>query len=693
MFMSLLTADAAAQHGHEFSPTRDLSPGANPYFYLPQSLSTLPAAGLRGLSYRNGPRSSNLKPTIRSRSQSVVKTPKTISFADELPLPIEVRIAAQQEGDDDVRNQSPSLSSVETPVQSRASPGNVADASSNNSIKSSRKGGSECRPKQTLNFAHPPPLGSKYQRLHIKPRLLLQLQEIAMSGRPEPAFEVVPSSRLPLRLARKLARLHHHFNTALGPDDMVVFRADGLLAHHDEDNWDAREPLGLIRISSDGYADVCLNDGSIWRASPRNRGRYDFTYIDEHGVPRTVRWISRPVRRNHARSSSPLAGGLPVTEEQKFIFSSIMPDSRRHPIIATMTPTGMDIFSQYKVPGSRARQHDKMPLETERVCADQRSFMERTATPESFPIETDDLLRKLILVSGIWVCFQEEWATGTPFPSASTQTRGRKPTRTFSTPVPANPSAADPQPVESNTVAVSPVLRHDPEHSRPPLCLQLHHRSKTSSIPVSELISPTRASSPRSISLSVPPSNRVASSPFRSTHRHSYMNPTTPISRPVSPTKTTTTTYIASDRPHPLTTPTHHTSSINPFHRLSSVLPHRRHSVSAPNSSTKTPQPALQAISPTSKLEYESPDQSKATVAGVFRPQARAVSMIQGTGEVGRPWEGWQGGETGIPIGNGVSYDEGPGFETDREGEKKKRWGRLRRVMGFGKLRKGKKDE
>lgn len=106
----------------------------------------------------------------------------------------------------------------------------------------------------------------------------------------------------------------------------------------------------------------------------------------------------------------------PPTEEKKFNFSTISPDSRRHPIIATMTRTSIDVLDYYSMPSASSSIHPPAspihtPAQTPSAMSDADSFIEAgELAAERSQIKTEDALRKFIIVSGIWVAFRENWS-------------------------------------------------------------------------------------------------------------------------------------------------------------------------------------------------------------------------------------------------------------------------------------------
>ncbi|KAF1984175.1 hypothetical protein K402DRAFT_465310 [Aulographum hederae CBS 113979] len=406
MWLSSLLTDAAASHGHEFSSRpppnqhRD-DPRRSPIPRQRPPLSVLPSRP-RPTSSRQTSDNSNgsLKHAVEDNDS---RRPRpNIMFANkEIVIP------------DYNLHRTYSSSSVESASKP---PSIVAPAPKAVERIAKKK---IPRAKTTYNIAHPPPPAKAFHKVHNRPKVVFQLQQVSLTARPKPAFEVLPAGRYAKKLGRKLTRLHKG-KDRLGADDLVIVKAEEY-GSVDDDSWDSRQVLGIIcascthDVNASGNAQMCLNDGTTWEVIPQQNGRYDFLSTDEHNVPRTARWVSprKPLRRGRAgtlpssrtpspsRTSSTLAG-------RKYNFSTITPGTRRHPIIASMTPDSISIFDQYSVP----RDTTASPTVTSSLSFDDAdSYMEANSSSyNDGPIATDDALRTLIIVSSIWVAFKEGWS-------------------------------------------------------------------------------------------------------------------------------------------------------------------------------------------------------------------------------------------------------------------------------------------
>ena len=388
MLLSLgLPADAA--HRHEASSISSCSRA----ILRPASTVCAMAAGMETLHRRltDGPRSSLF---------SVSQTPDLPSDGDE-DAPSE---AEGSHDHTDVRPGSPATLTVKPAGR---------------------------RPKTSFLLAHPAPSFINRQRLRIRPRLLLQLQRISASARPLPALDVLPSTILPPRLARRFPTFFRG-KDGLGPDDLVVVSSEEHQSpapvdpdHADESDEDLSESRHVMATicrrrkeegGLHGQVEICLSDGLLWQARPLTTGGYEFSALGDDGRRTTARWVPRlsslrhPSNPAQARSNS-----APGREERRFSFSLINPNFRRHPIIASMTRTTIDVFDVYPASAPSTMMHS--PLPTPQLSSPQTPVAVYPSPSPSFDPsfdrslkQTDDELRTLILVTGIWVALREGWS-------------------------------------------------------------------------------------------------------------------------------------------------------------------------------------------------------------------------------------------------------------------------------------------
>jgi hypothetical protein len=246
------------------------------------------------------------------------------------------------------------------------------------------------RPRTAYRFAHPPPptrpLGKKGI---LRPKVLLQLQQKSDSGFHKPVYEVVPASRFAprTRIGQKLQRLHKG-RDGLAADDLVVVKTEDYktsdTASEDVEFSDARDVLGMISaIPTDSDSAWISLENSTWKATAGLNGSYTLTLQGEHS--QTARWyIPKAKRKRNSIVGMPSSSDH--QEDRKYYFTNILPNTTKHPTVASMTPTNLEVYDEY---------------------------VSTTAPDET--VVTDVLLRKLIIVSGAWLFFREGWSMNYKF--------------------------------------------------------------------------------------------------------------------------------------------------------------------------------------------------------------------------------------------------------------------------------------
>ncbi|KAK1759612.1 hypothetical protein QBC47DRAFT_276967, partial [Echria macrotheca] len=362
-------------------------------------------------------------------------------------------------------------------------------------------------------------------------RLLLQLQVVTDDGRSRPVLEAYPSTRIagPVVTPRLAKRFPGIFGVKrqLGYDDIVLVRRDdedfGSDAETDAD--DSLEKKLLLAVYSpikhSDEAEIVLDDGSIWVAKPLANGSFDFVHTDVHGVPTTVRWA----RRNPCgKVSGDVVPGLSSTDppQTRYTFSVINPLTRRHPVMATLTPTTLDVQDTYtsisssygKYPphrtggrtvsmtssvswGDTVLESSKRPstgsTDTEGMFG-LASEVEPTRTVR--PVE--DSTKMLIAVTGLWVALKSGWSanispTNSDLAQSCVTTRSRRNTWTRAT---SEVGGNTPQISEAEEPASDVVLKR---HSMPLTVAEKQQvvpsPSRTPTPPKSPRGSPRRATS------------------------------------------------------------------------------------------------------------------------------------------------------------------------------------------------------
>lgn len=384
-FLTLgLTADAAAAHRHEFSS--NLSTPATPDYHMKHPSSRTPPQTPPRTPPQMPPQSQSRTPP-HTPSQAVPLIPS--SNPVHLPTTVE--------------SQSTSTLGLSSEVTSGESP-----SLEQGSIRKQKSP----RTKTTYHLAAPPP-SYHINRIQsvVRPNrvLLLQLQRLHALSRPVPSFDVFPA----LAFATKPKRKRPLSLQTLGSHDLVILSSEEYTGQDSEvrnENGDLSTRHGVASIShvtrkdkdDDGVkALIEFPGGAIWEASQKTNGSYEFVSRQENGETLVARWV---LRAPNSKRRSSLAMGL-TQEEKKFQFSMINANTRRHPILATMTGQRMDINDQYNIPMSLASRPGSSTgaSRPEAMSINSHSDLEG----ERVLIQTDEYIKTLIVVTGIWVILRE----------------------------------------------------------------------------------------------------------------------------------------------------------------------------------------------------------------------------------------------------------------------------------------------
>lgn len=175
-----------------------------------------------------------------------------------------------------------------------------------------------------------------------------------------------------------------------------------------DEEQEARHVIGLIckgRKDDDktnsGKMFIHMASGCVWEAYGTITGGYECCTTDEHGLETKVRWVPK---KNKDGSKTDKHGF------KRFNFSTISPNSRRHPVIATLSKSGLDVNDTYKLPDAVSA----TPLSTPTL----ESTPSGNATddePSGKEFETDEKLREIISMTAIWVTFKEGWSPSFKF--------------------------------------------------------------------------------------------------------------------------------------------------------------------------------------------------------------------------------------------------------------------------------------
>ncbi|KAJ4027695.1 hypothetical protein NW761_006129 [Fusarium oxysporum] len=357
----------ASLHGHEYSTNRQTQApqGALPFLRsalrrrsdadkttrpLSADVTSLPQ--LRPMSYHEKlPPATTVTPvrrTSRPRPKSEYMPRRDLSVRFREP-----------ETDDDLPP-----SEVQSEDEGSAVCSDISELSDSSTAPRRRRRKRTFRKSTQFLLAHPAPRpGARQRRLvHLRPRLLLQLQEVG-EKRPIPAFDVVPSSLITGSqiVPRMAKRCPHLFRTkpVLGMNDLLIVRSEdydtpaspGSL--DTEDSLDQRDVVAVISPlpqMGDESAEIVMEDGSTWESSLMANGSYEFIGVDERGRISTARWVKKtstptsPMPKNTGEQTPPPS---PLPAEVKWTFSMIHPDTRRHPIMGSLMSNTLDVFDTY----------------------------------------------------------------------------------------------------------------------------------------------------------------------------------------------------------------------------------------------------------------------------------------------------------------------------------------------------------
>ncbi|KAK4103251.1 hypothetical protein N658DRAFT_402474, partial [Parathielavia hyrcaniae] len=203
------------------------------------------------------------------------------------------------------------------------------------------------------------------------PRIIGKTKVVSKEGRSQPVLEVFPAWRIAgpvaaLRLAKRFpgifgAKRHlRHDDTVLVSRDDGDHGSDGT-DHEPEETLETRTLLAVYSpLRHSEAAEIVLDDGSVWAAKPLANGSYDFVHTDAQGNTTTARWA-----RRHAYAVTPTSLSTdtspytPIHAQARYTFSIMNPLTRRHPVMATLTPSTLNVQDTYT---SIAPLHPRQPL-------------------------------------------------------------------------------------------------------------------------------------------------------------------------------------------------------------------------------------------------------------------------------------------------------------------------------------------
>ncbi|KAI5296439.1 hypothetical protein KEM52_002552 [Ascosphaera acerosa] len=265
-------------------------------------------------------------------------------------------------------------------------------------------------------------------RIRLRPKLVLQVQQVSNTPRPIPKLDVLPSNYFGSLFGFKALRMLNVAFSRCGPADVVVVPSDSYMhapAEEDEnqagsdEESEHRELVAAITMpkreeSGNRVGEICLARGSRWDATALPNGNYEFVSTS-NGIKTVARWVLRRDRRKTDPADSVLAQG---EDTRCYTFSIIDPTTRRHPVIGWLNSKGVDVADRYSPAAGLVKQSSDSPDED--AVAE-----EAVGTPTSGRarplLDMDDFTRTLIVVSSIFVSLREGWAKNEPLSGPESQ--------------------------------------------------------------------------------------------------------------------------------------------------------------------------------------------------------------------------------------------------------------------------------
>ncbi|KAL8678133.1 MAG: hypothetical protein Q9186_005504 [Xanthomendoza sp. 1 TL-2023] len=181
----------------------------------------------------------------------------------------------------------------------------------------------------------------------------------------------------------------------------------------DEDESTVRDIIAAICQSAPSEdngqcrTEIRFAHDNVWTATALRSGAYEFVSHPQGGTRSIARWVPKRENRNTE------GVGNPELPEPKFRFSLVDARSRRHPVIANMSRQLIEVYDRYSIPDITPNSpcHKNPEISQASPCVD-NGDIGGGADGEfcKTMIETDDQLRTMIAVTGIWVAFCEQWS-------------------------------------------------------------------------------------------------------------------------------------------------------------------------------------------------------------------------------------------------------------------------------------------
>ncbi|KAH7028104.1 uncharacterized protein B0I36DRAFT_147192 [Microdochium trichocladiopsis] len=309
--------------------------------------------------------------------------------------------------------------------------GCISDSDVSRAAGSSRRARKQSlRTSTAYVLAQPAPkLRHKQRIMHTKPQLLTQLQLLAPGDRPRPVIDAYPSSAfaktIMAPLLKRVPRIAG-IKTELSVQDIMLVKSQDYAAHATDtdsdagdDDMKARDLVAILSpLRTDDRVEIVMADGKVWTACPRNATNngcsYDFVSVDENGATITARWARR---RNGSKSAMPQS---PLQQEYKYTFSIINPECRRHPIMATMMSSSLEIFDSYTTVSQSSNRYPPTSPSVGSAASSLSSGVDGKRSRQVIAVE--EWQKNFIAVSAVWIASRAVWSADTKSVDMSTST-------------------------------------------------------------------------------------------------------------------------------------------------------------------------------------------------------------------------------------------------------------------------------
>ncbi|KFZ19313.1 hypothetical protein V501_00718 [Pseudogymnoascus sp. VKM F-4519 (FW-2642)] len=411
-----------------------------------------PGAGLHGHEYsKNAPKSRSPSPRITLHRSPFSAPTKTTSQLDTTPSKPSLRTTTTgqfsptkpRDTPDRVAFLDPDFDEV---MSDDGRSCGYSDGSAAARGRSKRKG----RHRSTSYYlAHPAPTLTQKQRLlHIRPKLLLQLQQLSADARPRPMVDVISSSTFVPRLSKKFPNLYRG-SGELKINDVMIVRSDDYDALDEDKEVESvveeaardRDVLAVIcQVPKGdlGTVEICLEDGARWTAGPSSKGVLELVKTDPLTGERTIgRWVPRGTSRRNSLQTPARGAAAAGGAEPRYQFSFIDPSTRRHPILATLTQGTLKISDTYSPVANSEEEHPPVSSRTSLDGVEQGdSDSNVTVSVDRKVLTVYEEQRLLIEVSAVWVALKQGWCPSFKYGDCCSPTSSGK----FATP----PSSSTP---------------------------------------------------------------------------------------------------------------------------------------------------------------------------------------------------------------------------------------------------------